>query len=126
MHLTTSKKSEVVWFLIRLAIAFAFFYPAVRIHSDPDSWLGYFPAFVKDIGIPTSFLIAGFSVVHIIIGTWILSGKKIFLPSIFATIFLGMVIFFNLNQIDILFRDVSLFLVSLALAILSTTSKEIM
>jgi hypothetical protein len=58
-------------------------------------------------------LIAGF---HLIIALWLLSGWRIFLPSLVAAIFLGSVVYFNQNQLDILFRDISLALVALALA----------
>lgn len=102
--------------LLRLAISFAFLYPAYGFFSAPNDWLGYIPIFVRDIGLPQNallLLLAGF---HLAIALWILSGWRIFTPSLAAAIFLGSVVYFNWNQLDILFRDISLALAALALA----------
>ncbi len=102
--------------LLRLALAFAFLYPAYGFWSDPNPWVGYIPAFARDIGLSQGvllMLIAGF---HLVLAFWILSGWRIFFPSIIAAVFLGAVVYFNLNQLDIFFRDISLALAALALA----------
>lgn len=106
-------------FLLRLAIALAFLYPAYAIHASPESWLSYIPSFVDNFRIPQAVLVSLFTAVHIIIGVWILSGKKIFLPSLLATLFLIGIVAFNWSQIEILFRDIPLALVSLYLTIAS-------
>ncbi len=102
--------------LLRIALAFAFLYVAYGFWTNPSDWLGYIPAFVRDVGLSQEgllMLIAGF---HLVIGLWILSGWKIFIPSLIAALFLGSVVYFNQNQLDILFRDISLALAALALA----------
>lgn len=102
--------------LLRLAIAFSFLYVAYGFWQNPNDWIGYIPAFVKNVGLSQDvllMLIAGF---HLIVALWILSGWRIFLPSLVAAIFLGSVVYFNWNQLDILFRDISLALAALALA----------
>ena len=101
---------------MRLALTFAFLYPAYGFLTNPNDWLGYIPVFVRNIGISQDvllILIAGF---HLVLALWILSGWRIFLPSLIAAVFLGSVVYFNLNQLDILFRDISLALAALALA----------
>ncbi|MEO8637680.1 MAG: hypothetical protein ABI430_02135 [Candidatus Taylorbacteria bacterium] len=122
MPTSPSQKNKTVWLLIRVAIAFAFFYPAIKIHIDPDSWLSYFPPFIKTVGIPQIVILYLFTAVHLAIGIWILSGKRIFIPCLLATLFLAGLILTNLSQMDILFRDVSLLLITLALAIQSKNS----
>ncbi len=102
--------------LLRLALAFAFLYPAYGFWTNPNDWLGYIPAFVRNVGFSQNILlmlIAGF---HLISALWILSGWRIFIPSIAAAVFLLSVVYFNSNQLDILFRDISLALAVLALA----------
>ena len=102
--------------LLRLAIAFAFLYVAYGFWTHPSNWVGYFPAFVKGFGLAENVLIMLLAGFHLIIGLWILSGWKIFLPSLLAAVFLGSVVYFNRSQLDILFRDISLALAALALA----------
>lgn len=108
--------------LLRIALAFAFAYPAYGFWTTPNNWIGYLPSFVKNAGVLAQagisesvlvMMIAGF---HLLIALWLLSGWRIFIPSLIAAVFLGTVVYFNLNQLDILFRDISLALVALALA----------
>ncbi len=102
--------------LLRISLAFAFLYVAYGFWRHPDSWTGYLPAFVTHLSLSQTvllFLIAG---VHLVIGLWILSGWRIFIPSLVAAVFLFAVVYFNRNQLDILYRDISLGLAALALA----------
>lgn len=101
---------------MRLALAFAFLYPAYGFWKHPLDWVGYLPPFVANISLSQSTLLLGLAVIHLIIALWILSGWRVFIPSMSAAFFLGGVVYFNWNQIDILFRDISLALVALALA----------
>ncbi|MEK7169773.1 MAG: DoxX family membrane protein [Patescibacteria group bacterium] len=101
--------------LLRTALSFAFLYPAYGMWTNPNDWLGYIPAFVKNVGLSQDILLLLIAGVHLIIALWILSGWKIFLSSLVAAVFLGSIVYFNQNQLDILFRDISLALVALAL-----------
>lgn len=103
--------------LLRLAISFSFFYVAYGFWADANDWIGFVPAFVKNIGVPQALLIDAIAVFHLIIALWILSGWRIFLPSLAAAFFLLGVVYFNWNQMYILFRDISLALAALALAL---------
>ena len=108
--------SKTSYLLLRIAVAFAFLYPAYGFFSAPNNWIGYIPAFVRNIGVSQGTLLLCLMAVHIILALWILSGWRIFIPSLVASFFLGSVVYFNSNQLDILFRDLSLALVALALA----------
>lgn len=103
-----------VYLLLRIGVAFAFIYPAISSFINPTAWIGFLPAFVA-----TETLLFIWGVIQIILALWILSGKKIFIPSIIASLALLGVILFNFTQIDIIFRDIVIFLVTIALAIYS-------
>ena|SRR3989344_1679583 len=102
--------------LLRLALSFAFLYPAYGFWTNPNDWLGYIPEFVRNVGLSQNVLLMLIAGVHLIIALWILSGWRIFIPCIVAALFLLSVVYFNRNQLDILFRDISLALAALALA----------
>ncbi|OHA21557.1 MAG: hypothetical protein A2849_04005 [Candidatus Taylorbacteria bacterium RIFCSPHIGHO2_01_FULL_51_15] len=102
--------------LLRIALAFAFLYPAYGFWANPNDWVGYIPAFARDVGLSQDVLLMVFAGVHITLALWILSGWRVFIPSLVAAAFLGSIVYFNWNQLDILFRDISLALAALALA----------
>ncbi len=103
-------------FLLRLAVALAFLYPAVNAVLDPYAWVVYLPVFMRDI-VQDATLLHIFGVVQTAIGLWILSGRHIFIPTVAATGLLAAIVLFNLGDFQVLFRDVSIGLVSLSLAI---------
>jgi len=105
--------------LLRIAIAFSFLYAAYGFWQNPNDWIGYIPPIAQNLGFTQSVLLMLIAGVHLIIALWILSGWRIFLPSVIAAIFLFSVVYFNWNQLDILFRDISIGLAALALALSS-------
>src|SRR3989344_177660 len=86
------------------------------VASGPHPTHTKYVEFDQTSGIPEGTLMLVLAVFHLAIALWILSGWRIFIPSLIATVFLFSVVYFNWNQIDILFRDISLALASLALA----------
>ncbi len=106
------------WFLVRLGVAFSFLYPPIAAYFDPYSWIGYFPSFMKGF-LPDELLLHSFGILEIIIGLWILSGIRIFIPSAIAAIMLFLIVLFNWPQLDVLFRDISIALAAVALAVMS-------
>ena len=101
--------------LLRIAVAFAFLYPAIEGILNPNAWVGFFPDFLANHFTVTT-LMYGWGAFEIIIALWILSGKKIFIPSVIATLCLLAIVFFNFAALDTVFRDISLALVAAALA----------
>lgn len=101
--------------LLRGGVAFAFLYPAIDAFFDPYSWLGYFPKFMHGI-LPDAVLLHSFGAIEITIALWILSGKNIFWPSTLATLMLATITLLNLQDFQIVFRDVSIAFMSAALA----------
>ena len=103
--------------LLRLAVAFSFVYPAFAALSDPDSWIGYFPSFLLDLaGGGGLLLLHAFGIFEVLIALWIVSGKRVFIPSIIAAVMLLAIVLFNIPQFPVLFRDVAIALAALALA----------
>ena len=103
--------------LLRLGAGLAFLYPPLMALRDPVSWLSYFPSFMRELPIPETLLLQGFGVVEIIIALWILSGRRIFIPSTLATLMFIAIVAFNWNQLDVLFRDLSIAALTAALAL---------
>src|SRR3989344_445044 len=114
--------------VLRAGVAFSFLYPPVNALSDPNSWIGYFPQFVRElnasIGLSDLTLLHAFGVFEVLLALWILSGWKIFWPSLAAVgMFLGIVVF-NTSQFTVLFRDLSIAAAALALALVHLPKNE--
>ncbi|MBI2476477.1 MAG: hypothetical protein HYV67_04535 [Candidatus Taylorbacteria bacterium] len=117
-----NKKEVATQLILRLGVAFAFIYAAIAGFIDPQSWVGWFPKFMRDM-VPELLLLQIWGVFEIILGLWILSGKKIFIPSVLASLSLAGLILTNLAAMDIIFRDVTIFAAALALAVQSYPEK---
>ena len=103
-------------FILRGGLAFSFLFPAINAFFDPYSWIGYFPVFTRGF-VSDTVLLHSFGVIEIIIALWILSGWKIFWPSLISFMMLVGIVFFNLSQFQIVFRDLSIAAIALALAV---------
>src|SRR3989344_1907005 len=106
--------------LLRFGVAFALLYPPIDSLRNPDSWVGYFPSFVhtttQNAGIPDLVLLHTFGVFEVILALWILSGWRIFWPSLATAVLLCAIVVFNPSQLEVLFRDLAIAAVALALA----------
>jgi len=106
--------------LMRVAVAFAFIYPAISAWFDPDSWIGYFPGFVLDLaGSNTEFLLHGWGLLEIALALWVLFGVRVYIPSTIMAVALIAVVIANPGQFPILFRDISIALAALSLALVN-------
>ena len=103
---------------LRAGVAFAFLYPAINALFNPYSWIGYFPPFMRGY-VPDMVLLHAFGAMEVVIALWILSGKKIFWPSLAATALLLAIVVFDYHNFEILFRDLSIAAAALSLAFLS-------
>ncbi len=105
--------------LLRIGVAFAFLYPPISALFNPYAWVGYFPVFISSIeGIDALMLLHIFGVFEVMLGLWILSGRRILLPSVAASISLFLIVAFNWTQMDVLFRDLPILLMAVALVLL--------
>lgn len=118
------RRERIAFAALRAGAAFAFLYPAVSAVFDPVSWLGYFPHVVRalpaQIGFPVDplILLHGFGALEVILAFWILFGKNIRIPAVVATLMLLAIVAFNWTDMDVVFRDISISLMTGALALL--------
>lgn len=111
--------------LLRIAVAFAFLYPAVDAWFNPDSWIGYFPGFVLALaGGNAALLLQSWGVLEIVLALWVLFGTSVFIPSITMAAVLLVVVVTNPGQFPILFRDISIALAALSLVAVNKTKHE--
>ena len=110
--------------ILRIGLAFAFLYPPISAFFNPFAWIGYFPQFAHTLIPNDALLLHLFGALEVIIGIWILSGKNIFYPSLAAAILLFFIIMFNIPQMDVVFRDVSILALAVALVILHYKNKS--
>lgn len=116
--------ARTAYLLLRLGAGFAFLYPPLSaLFGDPYTWFGYFPTFVQGY-VPDMVLLHAFGVVEVVIGLWILSGYKIFVPALIMTAMLVGIVVFNLSQIDVVFRDLSIACMTFALALMNLPQKR--
>jgi hypothetical protein len=115
--------AHAAYLALRAGVAFAFLYPPVNALSDPNSWIGYYPAFLRANFTDTTLLIS-FGIIEVAIALWILSGWKIFYPSLIAAGILVVIVVLNLVQFQVLFRDLSIAAAALALAIISNPNRQ--
>ncbi len=114
--------------LLRGGVAFAFLYPPINAIWNPYSWLGYFPSWAFGY-VPDEVLLHGFGLIEVVIALWILSGWRIFWPSLAAAAMLLAIVVVDFYTFEVLFRDVSIAAAALALALMhwkrSSTSPQI-
>lgn len=115
-----SDKSALAHLTLRTALAFALLYPPFSALGDPESWVGYFPAFVHSLPVDPFVLLHAFGVVEVALALWVLSGWRIRPPAALAALMLVVIVAFNSNQFDILFRDLSIATLAFALALWPT------
>lgn len=102
---------------LRVGAAFAFLYPPIAAIGDPDSWIGYFPAFMRTLGIADSVLLHSFGVLEVLLALWLLSGWKIRIPAALATLMLFVIVGLNATQFPVVFRDLSIAAMTVALVV---------
>lgn len=106
--------------VLRIAIAVSFLYPPLSALVDPYSWIGYFPQFLMELaGNHQMLMLHVFGIVEALLALWILFGKRVFIPSVIAAMMLFAIVLLNWNQMEVLFRDISIALAAIALALLN-------
>lgn len=108
-------REQCVYWLLRVGTAFAFLYPPLAALSDPTSWFAYFPRFIRALPVDPLLLLHGFGIIEVILALWILFGRTVRIPAAIAAALLLVIVAFNFAQIDIVFRDISIALMTLAL-----------
>jgi len=110
-------RREAVDILLRLGTAFTLFFPATDAFLNPYRWIGYIPEFLQDFTSPM-LVLQVFGVFQIVLALWILSGRNIVSVSLVVTGMFLCAVFFNTDEFDVFFRNISLSVMPLALALL--------
>jgi uncharacterized membrane protein YphA (DoxX/SURF4 family) len=111
-------RTKKVSLVLRLGLALVFLYAGIASLINPTNWIGFIPAFIANEST-RSVLLLGHSIFNIVLGLWLLSDKKIFYASTISVIFLIGIILTNLASIDIIFRDVAILFMAIALGVLN-------
>ena len=107
--------ARLAHFILRAGLAFAFLYPPFSALFDPVSWASYFPSFVHRLPIDTTVLLHAFGVIEVVVAVWILSGKNIRVPAAVAAFLLFAIVTANLQDFEVLFRDITIAAIAIAL-----------
>jgi len=110
-----NKIEKMVLLLLRIGLSFAFLYAALAAYITPTSWIGYFPQFMRSLAPSDTLLLNSFGIFEVAIGLWILSGKRIFIPSVAGALALAGIVIFNTSQMAVVFRDISIMFMAIAL-----------
>ena len=111
-------KDILISFLLRAGLAIAFFYAGISSFLNSTNWIGFVPNFIGAIISKEIFLI-GFSAYQILLGIGLLSDYKTFALSILSSITFFLILFGNIMNLEILFRDIAILFMALALIALS-------
>ena len=107
--------------ILRVGVALTFFYAAIASLLDPTSWAGYMPMWIRSI-FPITPLLTAFSIFELFLGLWLVSGKYPKLSGLVAAAMLTSITLANITQFDIIFRDVGL--LAMCIAIITLHRKE--
>lgn len=118
MVLTDKSRESLVSLFLRWGLALVFLYASISAFINPSAWVIFIPKFVTGI-IPELIFLKIHSLVEIFLALWLLSNKKIFYASVISSLALLGIIIFNLTQLDIVFRDIAILFMAIALTILS-------
>ena len=117
-------KNILISFLLRSGLAIVFFYAGISSFLNPTNWIGFVPNFIGAIISKEIFLMI-FSGYQILVGIGLLFDYKTFALSILSSITLFLILFGNIMGLEILFRDIAILFMALALIALSYRRKDI-
>jgi len=100
--------------VLRLGLAFVFAYAAISAFQTPAAWISYLPHFITGVlsgNTPLHLL----SVLQLLLAVWLVVGKFVKMAAVVAALFLLGVILPNFASMLIVFRDVGLLCMAVAL-----------
>lgn len=113
-----NKKEMFISLLLRSGLAIVFIYAALSAFFNPLNWVGFIPAFLDSI-VSREILLIIFSTFEILLGFGLLANYKTFTLSIISSAVILLIIGGNIFALDILFRDIAILFMALALVVLS-------
>ena len=113
-----TQKDNLVSFLLRVGLAAVFLFAAIDSFLNPTSWIGYLPFFLRNSNFGQIILFI-FSAYEILLSLWLLCNKYIFYAASLASLTLFAILVVNVGQLELLFRDIAIMFMAIALAVLS-------
>lgn len=114
------KFQPISLWLLRVGVAVPFLYAGADSLFHPENWLGYIPAWgvvlVERVASMDMFLRI-YAIAEIILGVWLLSGKKMVWSGIAAAAWLLAITVLNIGQLPVVFRDLGLAGAALSLSL---------
>lgn len=110
-------RSLPLW-LLRIGLAIMFLYAAISSFLQPSEWIGYLPGFIAQFFDP-ELVLKVFSVIEIMVATWLLSGVYTRYAALAAGVMLLGITISNFSLLAISFRDIGLAFAAFALAALA-------
>jgi uncharacterized membrane protein len=103
-------------YMLRVGVAFSFLYASISGFLEPTSWVGFLPQFATKIMAGETILMI-FGVVEILVALGLLFMKNPFYLAVLSALMLLGIVVFNIPQMDILFRDIPIVLMAVAIAL---------
>lgn len=104
--------------ILRLGLAFVFLYASIGSFLFPQNWLWFVPEWMGKI-VPAKLVLDSHAGFELVLGVWLLTGKKLFYASTVAALDLLAIMLSNIGVFDTVFRDLGLFASSIALTLAS-------
>lgn len=117
------KNERLLSFLLRSGLAIVFLFAAVDATLNPTLWIGFIPQWVRAV-VPGEILLGAFSLFEAVLALWLFSGQKMFVASCISSGTLFVIIALNLGALDIVFRDLAILFMSLALGVFAHDTKQ--
>lgn len=112
---------RLVSFILRAGLGVVFLFAAIDAFLSPEIWKSYIPEYFipRDSSLADIFLIL-FSVFQIGLAFWVWSGWRLRESSIVATLTLSAIIIANITQLQIVFRDIAILALAIALYVIGS------
>lgn len=106
--------------ILRIGLAFVLFYAGISAFIHPYDWIGFVPTWANRFGMSQIIALHLHSVVEIILGLWLIIGKKLRLAAVLTAIDIGTILLisgFDRTVFLATFRDVGLVAMAIYLAL---------
>ncbi|MDP3918729.1 MAG: DoxX family membrane protein [Nanoarchaeota archaeon] len=116
-------KYKLQSFLLRIGLASVFLFAGIDTLTNPNNWLGFIPVWFRSLSLTLPFIYL-FSIFQIILSIWLISNKKPYSAATASTITISAIIIFNIHLLNLIFRDIAILFMSIALMILLKENKK--
>ena len=119
MMIANWNKERMVSFLLRVGLASVFLYAALASFMDPETWATFLPKMLRDT-FPDQILmfLFAFSIYELLLVAVLLLDTFVYWAAILSALTMIGIVVTNAAGMDVVFRDVAIMFMALALAVL--------